>query len=863
MNEELFQIFFSEAEELIEAMESGLLALEKNPDDADRINEVFRAAHTMKGNAATVGLDRLVDFAHIQENALDMIRKGKLSLTAETTSLLLASVDSVRNIVNASLSGEPPDEERLLDLENKIRDLDKPNEQLTASRSVFDDVGSDEALEEIGPIGKTASLFAGVPSLPRAAFEIDRQTLEDALLSDKHLFVLWVRDDDLNEQQADLGEFADKISMYGDPLEILRMDDYNIILLASVLEEPEMAALAAEIDEDQVFHFNQDKLQEAMDEAAGAHPADNKEPPSPYPPEQGAAPEEPEKKAENRNQPLSPGSETIRVGVDLIDRLMNLAGELVLGRNQLRRRLAEEAESIKGLAAVLQHLNQVTTDIQEHTIQMRMQPVGNVLNKLPRLVRDISRQENKEVDLIIEGADVELDKSIVQAMLSPLIETVDYCLKQGLESPDERLTADKPQEGKIVVRAFHEEGLINITLTDDGRGLDPDQIVRLAAARGLLDQGRIAGMSEKEKLNLVFTPGFATASIETGARESSDLARVRSEIEQVGGNLEIESAKGLGTTFSFRLPLTLAIIPCLIVRARDQHFAIPQRDVLEMVSINSGNSAQRIETIGGSTVMRRRGELLPLASLDVILELSPDAAQPSSRVDISNLSNEIFVIVLRLGANRYGLIVDELLDVEEIVVKPLSRHIKDCRFFSGATIMGDGAAAMILNAAGLADEAGFSFSEVEAENKKRQAREKQKQVHDPSKAFIIFNNAPDEFFALPLSGISRLETASCEGVQKIGKQEYINYRGGSLPLLRIDNILPVKPFEATGDTFYLIIPRTNGPAVGIAASRIVDAYNVDVDVKPTRSQTPGVMGRAMINGRLTMFLNAEELLAAC
>ncbi|MFH1139930.1 MAG: chemotaxis protein CheA [Pseudomonadota bacterium] len=841
---------------------TGFWLWKKKPDDAGKINEVFRAAHTMKGNAATVGLDRLVEFAHIQENALDMIRKGKLSLTAEVTSLLLTSVDALRGIVKASLSGEALDENTLRDLERRIKNLESgPAPAVAAPRTPVQQITPDQSRGAVRSVGNRIALETSAPHLPPALFEIDRGILDEILISDMHLFVLWVRDAEAPPEQGGMPKFLNKISSYGQALEIGHAGGCHLVLLSSVLEEAEMVALAAELVEDQVFHFNQEALQRVLKETKPAPP------PAVSPEVRAGGLEErleKEKKPVEGHAPLpGPTPETIRVGVDLIDRLMNLAGELVLGRNQLRRYLSEEAETIKGLAAVLQHLNQVTTDIQEHTMQMRMQPVGNVLNKLPRVVRDMSRQLGKEVELIIEGAEVELDKTIVQAISSPLTALIGNSLEHGLETPAERLAAQKPRLGKILIKAFHEEGLVNISIRDDGRGVDPDQAAKKALSLGLIDEHRAAVMSEKEKINLILLPGYS--GFQTGRRDSSGAAgleAVRWSIEQVGGNLEIDSVPGKGASIRVRLPLTLAIIPSLIVKVGGRFFAIPQRDVLEMVSLRSRNSGQRIETIGGSTVMRRRDRLLPLAGLDSILGLRPESRKAADISSCPAWSREAFVIVIRMGANRFGLVVDELLDTEEIVVKPLSRHIKDCRVFSGAAILGDGAVAMILNAAGLAEEAGFSFSEVEAENKRRQARDSQKQIVDPAKAIVVFNNAPGEYFALPLAGISRLEMVAADSIQKIGRREYVKYDGGSLPLIRIENHLPVSPFRQADDHFFLIIPRTNGPAAGIVASKIVDAYNVDVEIKPTRPETPGLLGRGMVDGRLTMFLDAEKLLAA-
>jgi two-component system chemotaxis sensor kinase CheA len=604
------------------------------------------------------------------------------------------------------------------------------------------------------------------------------------------------------------------------------------------------------------------------------------------------------------------GSETIRVNVELIDTLMNLAGELVLGRNQLRRMLESVTDRVAGLGSVLQNVDVVTSDIQEHIMKMRMQPVSNVLNKFPRLVRDLSLQLGKEVEFSVRGAEVELDKSILEALSDPLTHLIRNAVDHAIEPPEERMDLDKPRSGRVSIRAFHEEGQVHMTVSDDGRGISPERVVEKALNLGLVDPGRARIMSESEKLGLIFVPGFSMAARVTdvsGRGVGMDV--VKTNIEKIGGHLEIDSAMGLGTTFRLRLPLTLAIIPSLVVGTAQQHFAIPQTDVAELVCVESRDAARRIERVGAADVLRLRERLLPLVRLADVLgykrtfihpetaEAMPDRRESlldrreagfdrdnqhvHDRMDRENQKtqdrherrrrrtdrrrlppSDIYVVVLRVGQNRFGLVVDELSNTEEIVVKPLQAHVRDCKAFSGTTIMGDGTVAMILSANGIADTAGLIFGEVGAEEKRRLEGENRRRQENPKTkvSIVVFNNAPGEFFALPLSAISRLERISPDEVTRIGRREYARFRNQGLPLIRLEEHLPVSPVPADCDEMYVIIPRTDGPPAGILAARIVDTLETDAVLTKERAKKPGLAGSAIVEGNFTMFLDAEELM---
>ncbi|MEW5723431.1 MAG: chemotaxis protein CheW [Thermodesulfobacteriota bacterium] len=921
MDEEILGIFFSEAVELIEAMESGLLALEKDPEDQTRIHSVFRAAHTMKGNAATVGLDHLIRFAHAQENVLDLLRQGKLRLTPEITSLLLSSVDLLRGTVQRLIGGEEPEVRELEALEGCLKAVEAgtacpapPRPARPAARRETTPRKKEAILEAVeAEEGERAEVFLEVPGpaeFGSFGLAVVRKSLEEALFADHRVFALRVlAAEDLLPEGRTLADLEELIGSYG---QILASDfgeeaeaerPVYHALLATVLEEKDLVGLALNLPEERVFVLEPEDLGRVLAGRAAPGPK-----PVPAAAPVVSAPMPPQEKPRPRAERPGPaagrktagaGAETIRVNVDLIDTLMNLAGELVLGRNQLRRILEGTADRIPGLGGVLQNVNVVTSDLQEHIVKMRMQPVGNVMNKFPRLVRDLSLQLGKEVELAIQGGEVELDKSILEALYDPLTHLVRNAVDHAIEPPEERAALGKPRAGRVSLRALHEEGQVHLIVSDDGRGISPERVLEKALSLGLVDPSRARLMSESEKLGLIFLPGVSLAAAVTdisGRGVGMDV--VKTNLENIGGHLEIESEVGRGTTLRLRLPLTLAIIPSLIVRAAGQSFALPQTDVAELVCVEAKDAGRRIEKVGEADVLRLRDRLLPLVRLADLLgfgrsfvhpetqEMMEDRRrrladrrnenqdqagtdQPESgrdrrrRSDRRHLrASDIFVVVLRVGSNRFGLIVDELLNTEEIVVKPLQAHLRDCKAFSGTTIMGDGTVAMILSANGLADTAGLIFGEVGAEERRRQEEEARRRAaeSDHRLSFVVFNNAPDEFFALPLASVARLERLDPAAITRVGGREYAAFRGAGLPLIRLEHHLPVRSAPADAPELYVIIPRTEGPPAGIIASQIVDTIETDAAPAPERVRRGGLAGTAILEGHLTMFLDAEELM---
>ncbi|OPZ20839.1 MAG: Chemotaxis protein CheA [candidate division BRC1 bacterium ADurb.BinA364] len=550
----------------------------------------------------------------------------------------------------------------------------------------------------------------------------------------------------------------------------------------------------------------------------------------------------------------------------------------------------------------MQNVDLVTSELQSNIMNTRMQPVGNVFSKFPRIIRDMARAMGKEINLTVEGEEVELDKSIVEALGDPLTHLVRNSADHGIETPEARAAAGKNRVGQIALRAYHAEGQVNIEIVDDGKGIDAERIKQKALDRGILTQSKAKEMSERELLALIFLPGFSTAekvSDVSGRGVGMDV--VKTNIERMGGSVEIDSTPGAGTRINLRLPLTLAIIPSLVVIVEGRRFAVPQVSLEELVRIRAQDVSKRIEKVHGRAVLRLREKLLPLARLADILGLrrtfesprsgaktedrraniadrrakdlaeavadSPDPAETDALTKRAEgdrregSRNAMNILVLRVGENRFGLIVDKLLDNEEIVVKPLSGYLKDCRCYSGATIMGDGRVAMILDAVGCADAAGLRFEDLEKENAAQNERYAREQMTE-TQSLLIFGNGASEKFALNLSLVARVEKVRLQDVEQVGDGEYLKYDDGSLRILRLHDFLPVKPPAEAPQEFFVIVPKLVRNPMGIVASNIEDIIETQAAVDRRTITGTGVLGSAVIRGELLIFVNIYDLLEA-
>jgi two-component system chemotaxis sensor kinase CheA len=547
---------------------------------------------------------------------------------------------------------------------------------------------------------------------------------------------------------------------------------------------------------------------------------------------------------------------TVRVDVGLLDKLMNLAGELVLARNQILQFSAAQHDA--AFLAASQRLNHITTELQEGVMKTRMQPIGNVWSKLPRMVRDLSVACGKQVHVEMEGRDTELDKTIIEAIKDPLIHVVRNAVDHGIEAPAVRIAAGKPREGRLFLRAYHEGGQVNIEISDDGAGIDPERVRQKALRRGLLSEEQAERLGERDLLGLIFLPGFSTADAVTNiSGRGVGMDVVRTNVEKIGGVLDLQSRPGQGTTLKIKLPLTLAIIPALIVTSGGDRYAIPQVSLVELVRLNGGQTLSGIEMIHGAPVHRLRGNLLPLVYLDRELagmQSTGRAVTPTTGDDAVN------IVVLRAGDRHFGLVVTGICDTEEIVVKPLGMQLKDVPVFAGATIMGDGRVALILDVLGLAQQANI-VSEMRA-RPLGDASALADQGGDDCGAMLLFATAAGEQAAIPLSLVARLEELSPDAIERSGGDEVVQYRGRILPLIRLSRVLDGMPgADVEGHPLHVVVYCEAGRSVGLVVERILDVVAGAVAIE-RQGARPGVLGSAVIQQRVTRVLDVAAIVRA-
>ena len=550
---------------------------------------------------------------------------------------------------------------------------------------------------------------------------------------------------------------------------------------------------------------------------------------------------------------------SLRVNVELLDRMMTLVGELTLVRNQSLLAFAEEEG---GSRAIIQRLNSVTSELQETVLRTRMQPVGNLFGKFPRMVRDLARQLGKQVEIVTIGQEVELDKTVLEQLSDPLTHLLRNSIDHGLEIPEERVARGKTAQGTVTLSATPADGQVLIEIRDDGRGIDPDAIRNKALSLRLKTAAELDTMSRRELYSLILLPGFSTARQVTdvsGRGVGMDV--VKTNIEQLEGSLTIDSTPGEGTSMQLRVPLTLAIIPCLIVEVGDDRFAIPQRELEEIVCLHPGSKGA-IEHAFDTEVYRLRDRLLPIVRFQEVLDRRrpfdagakaeiltrhPPAARDASKIE--------YILVLRSRGRRFGLLVDQVRGTQEVVVKPMHPAMKRVGVFSGATLMGDGQVALIANVEGIVDHSNCFVTGLRSS-----AGETATQARDPREVHrvLIFEYGPREQFALPLVQIRRLELIQSNQIETIGTNEFVTLDGVATRVVRLDQVLQASRPESR-DQMYLILPKFVAEPMGILVTRIIDTDTLAIELQPAAADEPGVLGTAIIRDRLSLFLDVQKV----
>ena len=717
--DELLGDFLTETGERIDLLEPELVRFEREPNNAEMLNAIFRLVHTIKGTCGFIGLHRLAKLAHAAETLMGQYRDGA-PVTVESVSVILASLDRIKLILS---------------------ELEKTGAE---------PVGSDDDLVE-----RLERLALTHPGGAQGPVEFSY-----------------------------VGEL-------GRPLQ----------LGETSLEELERAWLAA---------------------------------PGP----DGAV------QAEPGNRDLVPRSQTVRISVDMLENLMTTVSELVLTRNQLLDLVRKNGKS--EFKTPLQRLSTVTAELQEGIMKARLQPIANAWQKLPRLVRELSLDLDKSIELELDGGETELDRQVLELIKDPLTHMVRNAADHGIESSEERSRAGKKAMGHIRLRAGQEGGSIVIEVEDDGRGLSAAKIRYKALASHIATQAELDRLSDYEVFGFIFRPGFSTAGEVTeisGRGVGMDV--VRANIEVIGGTIELKSTSNAGTIFRIKIPLTLAIMPALIVSAAAQCFAIPQFSVMELVRVGD-NSEHQLERINATPVLRLRDKLLPLLSLAELLRLEADEGPDGSGRD-----SALTVVVVQHGRKTFGVLVDRVFHAEDLVVKPMSTLLREIKMFSGNAILGDGSVIMIIDPNALA--AAIAAVDV-TENKDLLIEEKQ-DAPVTATPLLVFRAAAPMLKAVPLSLITRLEEFAANSIETMDGGELVQYRGALMPIVFFEG----QRRREEGMQPVLVFTEADRP-MGLAVDEIVDIVEEPLTIE-IATDKPGLIGAAIVRGNATEIVDVSHYLA--
>ncbi|MBH5401800.1 chemotaxis protein CheA, partial [Bradyrhizobium sp. CNPSo 4010] len=780
--DDLLREFLTETSESLDTVDNQLVKFEQEPNNAKILDNIFRLVHTIKGTCGFLGLPRLEALAHAGETLMGKFRDG-MPVTAEAVTVILSSIDRIKEILAGLEATEAEPEGNDRDLIDKL-----------------------EAMVEQGMAAMAAAPVADAPPLaPEAPAAAPAKAMTMGTLVEQTL-----------ERPLRPGEVS--------------LDELERAFRETAIEAPVPAPVAkAEVKAEvkPAPAIEAPVAKETAKEAAKA-------------PKEKAAPKK-SMADESAGEGDRIANQSIRVNVDTLEHLMTMVSELVLTRNQLLEisRRNEDTE----FKVPLQRLSNVTAELQEGVMKTRMQPIGNAWQKLPRIVRDLSSELGKQIELEMHGADTELDRQVLDLIKDPLTHMVRNSADHGLETPAERLASGKGEQGTIRLSAYHEGGHIIICIADNGRGLNTEKIKAKALSSGLVTEAELEKMSEAQIHKFIFAPGFSTAAAITSVSgRGVGMDVVRTNIDQIGGTIDIKSVAGEGSSVTIKIPLTLAIVSALIVEAAGDRFAIPQLSVVELVRARA-NSEHRIERIKDTAVLRLRNKLLPLIHLKKLLKIDDGAA--------SDPENG-FIVVTQVGSQTFGIVVDGVFHTEEIVVKPMSTKLRHIDMFSGNTILGDGAVIMIIDPNGIAKALGAAGSS--AHDMGDEAAGHHIGSGEQTTSLLVFRAGSSQPKAVPLGLVTRLEELPADKIEFSNGRYMVQYREQLMPLVAMDGVT-----IASQGAQPILVFADDGRSMGLVVDEIIDIVEERLNIEVGGSSS-GILGSAVIKGQATEVIDVGHFL---
>ncbi len=913
-DKELLALFVQDSTELLRNLEQDILRLEDSSDDTDLLGDIFRYTHTLKGNAGIVGQGLISDFAHEMEDLLDKLRKREISVSTQMVSTLLSSVDLLESMVRACTGGAFPEqqaeacdrlsqaiqrlaqgEEQPISAEAPASSPEKARERPAEPRggegnilqiSIAFGAGALQSgfdptvlIEELSYLGRLESVEVDLSRLPpfkelepgqvylswslRLNCPSGAQPVRDLLsfIPPEHAVDVKVLSALTEEPSTVPSHASSPEPAVSPPAQVLPTNPIQAVAGPSVRGEPPGSSELGPV-------------------AAGAAPG-----PAPTgipssPPADGPAP------ASAWSSP--PALESIRVPVSVLDRLMELAGEMVLTRNQLIQSVATGDEALVERAC--QRVDALTGDLQDAVMATRMQPIRVVFDKFRRTVRDLATRQGKQIRLLADDRGVELDTTVIEAISAPMAHLVRNAVDHGIEFPEKRLEAGKPAVGTIWLRARHEAGQVIVEVKDDGTGLDADKIRAHAVGLGLLKPSRSASLSSAEIHSLLFKPGFSTASQVTDlSGRGVGLDVVHTNLAAIGASIRIDSSPGAGCVFQVTLPLTLAIMSAILVQVEGERFAIPQANIKELIRVRAQDLGTQVIRVGGVDVTWVRGELVSLVRLSDLLGIrsptfvhprsgerlpnkrrniadrrGPDATAPRTDPDRRRMGDRrhsrasaLNMVVLATGDCTFALLVDSLLDSVEIVVKPFGRHLRDCQVYAGATVLGDGHVALILDVMGMSRMAFVAEKTATAAAHELGMKSEVPQEEDKLPV-VLMAGAKGEVFCLPLHQVRRVLKVDGSDIRTVGRRRVLQRGREVIPMFTVDQVADTVPLPPEQQRFALVF-RFGERDMALLCSQVMDIVELEDDLDRFTYRQPGISGSLYYGETQVLVVDPKEL----
>jgi two-component system chemotaxis sensor kinase CheA len=903
MDEALVE-FLIECQENLSRMDLELLELEKSTDP-ELVKSIFRVMHTIKGSAGFLGLSKLEKLTHTAENLLSKIREGSLQPTTAITSALLAAIDGTRAILSSLESNQNEGNSDSEAIIKALNDCTKPTPAIAKEAPIpvasSANVEMDEALKEfliecqenlsrmdlellelekstdpelvksifrVMHTIKGSAGFLGLSKLEKLTHAAENllskiregslqptTAITSALLAaiDGTRAILSSLESNQNEGNSDseaiiktLNDCTKAPVSVGNapaaktPAPEIKPNPAPVIAPTMVFPNP-----APVIAPTMVFPRDAGN---SFSDAVKPVPLVMEKAPDTV----SALKEKIEEPQREMASALSDSS--VRIPVDILDKLMSLASELVLSRNQLLQCSTRLNDSLLQVAS--RQFNLVTSELQEALMKTRMQPISNVWNKFPRMVREVAFKLGKQINLQMQGAETELDKTLIEAIKDPLTHLVRNSIDHGIESPEGRARANKKPEGTLLLRAYHESGRVNVVISDDGKGIDLNRVKAKALEKQLLSSDQLSQMGDNSVLQLIFLPGFSTAEkITSVSGRGVGMDVVKNNIEKIGGMIDIQSEVNKGTTIHLRIPLTLAIIKALSITAAGQSFTIPQTHITELLRIKDDSKIGGIEFVHETPVFRFRGKLIPLINLAELLQIK-------GKSEIQSQPNHL--VILQAEDRQFGLLVDSVKDTNEIVVKPLPSRLKSVGCFAGVTIMGDGLVQLILDVSGVA-RLGRVLPKIRDLGIKDLSAEDEIQADKQTagEGLLLVSAGGESQIAISLEQVVRLEEFRPHQLEKTGEMHLVQYREGIMPIYNLGNILGIKVGVETRDKtkkIQVVVHKYAGKYVGLAVEKILDTVYESIKINGD-STGQGIKKTGVVSEKITEFVDLGVLLA--